>query len=281
MTTSIEVAAAINKPGEDHQQQQQANYSRSLRKWRIFFGSFQILLILAGVVMAVLGIGLYASEPMTASILPTESFSALISGAVLIALAGLVAFIVIPLKKSRTDGIQGVRIRWVVIDSLIMAIIGAALLVCGLILTMQSSSSRTTTARLSSFWETASPVLLAVIQNRGQCCGFADYSDRVLEPCKQYQPAVGCSTVLLDDYNYYTRGILQPGLFALAALALLGSALAALFSLVRLRLRKQEEKETEANLFNVAMSAGEDAAMFPTKLKRSQPFDAWHKAVFL
>lgn len=237
-----------------------------------------MLLVAVGVMMAISGVFVYASEPISTSILPTDSLSILISCSVAMAVSGLIAFIVIPLRKRRTDGVQGVRIRWIVVDAIIMATLATAFLIAGLILSLQTPSS--INARLSDFWETASPVVLTVIQERGQCCGFAGLNDRVLEPCKRYAEAVGCSSVLLDDYKYYAKSILQPALFALGSLCILASILALVFSFVRLRLRNQEAKEHEAILFQASLAAGDDGIL-PTKLKRSQPFDAWHKAVFL
>lgn len=228
--------------------------------------------------MAISGIFVYVSEPISTSILPTDSLSIMISCSVAMAVSGLIAFIVIPLRKRRTDGVQGVRIRWIVVDAIIMATLATAFLIAGLILSLQTPSAINT--RLSDFWETASPVVLTLIQERGQCCGFAGLNDRVLEPCKRYAEAVGCASVLLDDYKYYAKSILQPALFALGSLSVLASILALVFSLVRLRLRHQEAKEHEAILFQASLAAGDDGIL-PTKLKRSQPFDAWHKAVFL
>ena len=257
---------------------QQSKSSKSLRNWRIIFGAFQVLLMVAGVAVAILGVGLYAGEPLSESMLPTDAMTAMISGAIMMAICGLIAFIVIPLKKRRIEGAQGVRIRWIVVDSIIMAAIGASMLISGVLL---RSPPNAITARLSGFWETASPALLSVIQQRGQCCGFASYSDRVLEPCSKFNPAVGCASVLLDDYRYYTQQILQPALFCVSALCFAGAFLAALFSIVRLRLREREERESQALMFSNALANGEDVGIFPAKLKRSQPFDAWHKAVMI
>lgn len=87
----------------------------------------------------------------------------------------------------------------------------------------------------------------------------------MLEPCKKYAEAVGCWTVIRDEHAYYLH-LLLPGLFGLGALAAAGALLAVIMIVVRVRTtRKGGDNATDDEFFQI---------------NRSQPFDAWHKAVF-
>lgn len=74
---------------------------------------------------------------------------------------------------------------------------------------------------------------------------------------------MGCWEVLRDEYNYYFN-LLLPAIFGLTGLAAASAVVALLYALARLRARKQDENRADESF----------------RVNRSQPFDAWHKAVF-
>jgi hypothetical protein len=238
--------------------------------WRLVFALFRLLSTLIALTLVVGAVVVYASEPLS-MLIPHEALVAVLAGGSLTALFSFVSFLVIGVKK-RTDGARGARVRWIVIDAILMAALASVFFYSALT-TVRQSTNLTTTAkpRFSKFWESASPTLLTLIQAEGQCCGFDGYTDRVLEPCKKYSEAVGCWSVLQDEYAYYLH-LLVPALFILASLCTTAGLIALIFLVMRLRSARKNKNE------------GGDGLYYETdesfRINRSQPFDAWHKAVF-
>ena len=129
--------------------------------------------------------------------------------------------------------------------------------------------------QFSTFWETTSPTLLTLIQSEGQCCGFDSYSDRVLEPCKKYAEAVGCWTVLRDEYGYYLH-LFTPSLLLLTSMCAASALIALILIIVRLNGKRSKSEDDSVPATGFYYEQQEE----PFRINRSQPFDAWHKAVF-
>lgn len=238
--------------------------------WRLIFSLFRLFATVVALALVVGGIIVYATEPLSL-LIPRDALVAILVGGSLTALFSFVSFLVIGVKK-RTDGARGARIRWIVLDAILMAFLASAFIFSALRSIRHSAELSTTTKKtFSSFWETASPVMLTLIQSEGQCCGFEGYSDRVLEPCKKYSEAVGCWTVLKDEYAYYSH-VLTPALFILASLCSAASFIALVLLVMRLRSSRKDKSQGGNGLYY------ETDESF--RINRSQPFDAWHKAVF-
>jgi hypothetical protein len=238
--------------------------------WRLIFSLFRLLSTLIALVIVIGGIVVYASEPLSL-LIPQDTLVAVIVGGSLTALFSFVSFLVIGVKK-RTDGARGARVRWIIVDAILMAFLAAIFIIASLRSIRQSATISTSTKkRFSSFWGKASPTMLILIQAEGQCCGFEGYTDRVLEPCKKYSEAVGCWSVLKDEYAYYLH-LLTPALIVLASLCTAASLTAFILFIMRLRTSRNEKSEGGNGLYY------ETDESF--KINRSQPFDAWHKAVF-
>lgn len=238
--------------------------------WRLVFSLFRLLSTLIALALVIGGIVIYASEPLSL-LIPQDTLMAVVAGGCLTALFSFVSFLVIGVKK-KTDGARGARVRWIVLDAILMSFLTAIFVFAALRSIRQSSDISTAAKkRFSSFWETASPTMLTLIQAEGQCCGFEGYTDRVLEPCKKYSEAVGCWSVLKDEYAYYLH-LLTPALMVLASLCGAASLIAFILLIMRVRSARKEKREGGNGLYY------ETDESF--KINRSQPFDAWHKAVF-
>ena len=242
----------------------------SAKLWRLFFALFKLTGTVIALILVMGGIALYATEPMSL-LIPQDSLVTLLAGGSLTALIFFLSFLVVGVRK-RTDGARGARLRWIVLDALVMAALATGFILSALAALRQAQTLNSSTRRkFSEFWESASPMIITLIQKEGQCCGFDGYTDRVLEPCKRYSEAVGCWTVLRDQYGYYLH-IFTPSLFILASLCAAASIFASILLLVRF-LSKREGKNSLEN-----GSGHEIDESF--RINRSQPFDAWHKAVF-
>lgn len=242
----------------------------STKLWRLVFAIFKLITTVLALGLAIGAVVIYSTEPLTL-LIPQDALVTVLGGGCLTALASFVSFLVIGVRK-RTDGARGARIRWIVIDAVLMAGLAAAFLFAALLAIQHSSTLSTTSKqRFSEFWETASPTLLTLIQSEGQCCGFSGYSDRVLEPCKKYKESVGCWAVLRDEHGYYLH-LLTPALFILASLCCAASLLSLILLLQRLRSAKRDKSANGS-----AYYYDQDESF---RINRSQPFDAWHKAVF-
>lgn len=248
------------------------NMDPSTKLWRLVFAIFKLISTVLALALVIGGVVVYATEPMSL-LIPQDALVTVLAGGCLTALASFVSFLVIGVRK-KTDGARGARIRWIVIDALVMAGLSTAFLFAALLAIQHSSNlSAAAKQKFSAFWESASPTLLTLIQSEGQCCGFEGYSDRVLEPCKKYKEAVGCWTVLRDEHGYYLH-LLTPALFILCSLCCASSLLSLILLVQRLRSAKRDKGDGN--------SAGgyyydQDESF---RINRSQPFDAWHKAVF-
>lgn len=238
--------------------------------WRLIFSLFRLFATVVALIAVIGGIVLYASEPLT-QLIPEESLVSVLVGGSILALFSFVSFLVIGVKK-RTDGRRGARVRWIVLDAVLMAAL-AGFFIFAALHSIRKTAAITGSVKkqFSRFWETASPAVLTLIQAEGQCCGFEGYSDRVLEPCKKYREAVGCWTVLQDEYAYYLH-ILTPILICLGALSAAAGLIALILLVMRLRYRNKNDNASGNGLYY------ETDESF--KINRSQPFDAWHKAVF-
>ena len=240
------------------------------KMWRLIFSLFRLLSTLIALIIVIGGIVVYASEPLSL-LIPQDTLIAVIVGGSLTALFSFVSFLVIGVKK-KTDGARGARVRWIVLDAILMAFLAAIFILAALHSIRQSADiSSATKKQFSTFWETASPTMLMLIQAEGQCCGFEGYTDRVLEPCKKYSEAVGCWTVLKDEYAYYLH-FLTPALITLASICMAAGIIAFILLIMRLRSSRREKSEGGNGLYY------ETDESF--KINRSEPFDAWHKAVF-
>ena len=84
---------------------------------------------------------------------------------------------------------------------------------------------------------------------------------------------MGCWTVLRDEYAYYLH-LLIPALIILAAICSASAFLALTLLVLRLRASRKDQAA-----LNGTESGNDKDETF--RIKRSEPFDAWHKAVFV
>ena len=242
--------------------------------WRLIFALFHLLTAGVAVILVVGGTIVYGTEPLPL-LVPQDALVAVLAGGSLAALFAFVSFLVVGVRK-RTDGASGARIRWIVLDALLMAGLAAVFLFAALKNMRQSSNiSKSAKDRFSSFWETASPTLLTLIQSEGKCCGFDSYRDRVLEPCKKYSEAVGCWTVLRDEYGYYLH-LFTPSLLILTSICAASAIIALILLTVRITSKRSKSDSDTRDTGGFYYEQQEEAF----RINRSQPFDAWHKAVF-
>lgn len=240
--------------------------------WRLIFSLFHLITTVLALIVVVGATVVYGTEPL-GLLIPQDSLVTVLVGGSLTALVAFVSFLVVGVRK-RTDGARGARIRWIVLDSLLMSGLAGGFLLAALMSINQASNiSKSIKSKFSSFWQTASPTLITLIQSDGQCCGFDSYSDRVLEPCTKYSEAVGCWTVLRDEYGYYLH-LFTPALLVLTCVCA-ASAFIALV-LVILRIYGKHSKSDPSANGGFYYEQQEE----PFRINRSEPFDAWHKAVF-
>lgn len=139
--------------------------NQTVRVWSLVFGIFQVAVMVVGGAMLAAGIALYASEPQTV-LLPQDALVSAIVGSAALALVAVTAFIVVCLRK-RTDGASGARLRWLVIDSVAMAILAAALVLAALLTVHQVGDLNGGVKKhFSQYWDTASPAFIALLQSQ-------------------------------------------------------------------------------------------------------------------
>ena len=242
--------------------------------WRLIFALSHLLAAGVAVILVVGGTVVYGTEPLSL-LIPQDALVTVLAGGSMTALLAFIAFLIVGVRK-RTDSANGARLRWIVLDALLMLGLAAAFLFSALANMRQSSNiSKSAKTRFSSFWETASPTLLTLIQSEGQCCGFDSYSDRVLEPCKKYAEAVGCWTVLRDEYAYYLH-LFTPSLLILTSICAASALVALTLLIVRLTSKRRSKSDNADTATGFYYEQQEESF----RINRSQPFDAWHKAVF-
>lgn len=240
------------------------NRESTAKLWRLVFALFRLAATVVALTMVVGAIAIYATEPMS-MLLPQEGFVTVLAGGSVTALLAFTSFLVIGMRK-RTDGARGARIRWIVLDALLMAALATTFILAAVMTLNQSSTLPGSIKKtFSEYWEAASPTMITMIQSDGQCCGFDSYADRTLEPCSKYAQAVGCWTVLRDEYAYYLH-LLAPALIVLAVLCCACSFLALVLLFLRLHAANKQKDPLDQNE--------------TFQINRSQPFDAWHKAIF-
>lgn len=240
--------------------------------WRLIFALFSLLTTGVALVLVIGGTVVYGTEPLPL-LIPQDGLLAVLAGGSITALLAFGSFLIVGVRK-RTDGARGAKIRWIVVDALVMAGLSAAFLFAALANIRQSSNiDKSAKSRFSSFWEKTSPALVTLIQSEGQCCGFDSYTDRILEPCKKYAEKVGCWTVLRDEYGYYLH-LFTPALFVLASMCAASALIALILLIVRLNGKRNKNDQEADGTFHYEQQEE------PFRINRSQPFDAWHKAVF-
>lgn len=72
-------------------------------------------------------------------------------------------------------------------------------------------------SELSQLWDHMDDVSASRVQAWGQCCGFQNYADRVMEPCVEYSPSVGCKEVMEAVYLPTMGRVLGPAIFLFIA----------------------------------------------------------------
>jgi hypothetical protein len=237
--------------------------------------------------------------------LPAEgALSASMMAWAVLGLVSLFACFLICWRKRRIDGLRGCRKRWIVLYAL-FAGAGAAGFAAIAAYLMVVLTGKAVQQTFSSWWESASPMLLHQVQEIGQCCGFGGLDDRVLEPCQRFTPAIGCWPGMLQmEWQGHVRVLV--GLSVASSALSLGAALMAVVLLVvRLRTGRSVAGSNGAGGFTQAAmlagiqpfkpvtgsSSGPSSArealpplsarsLEANAFARSEPFDAWHKAVF-
>ena len=130
---------------------------------RLVFSLFQLFTTLISLTLVVGATILYATEPLSL-LIPQDALVTVMAGGSLTALLAFISFLVIGVRK-RTDGVHGARLRWIVMDALMMAGLGAAFVLAALLAIRQAENvSAASKKKFSNFWESASPPLLTLIQ---------------------------------------------------------------------------------------------------------------------
>jgi hypothetical protein len=125
----------------------------------------------------------------------------------------------------------------------------------------QQKDEKTLKPHMSHIWNTCSDSLAYSIQTIGQCCGFNNYADRIMNPCVEWAPEIGCYEAIMRDVYLYTIK-----LAAIPYLVMIGlSAAATVAFAVEFLVHRSNTKQ--------------DPLVAKVKVQR-QPFDAWQKAVF-
>lgn len=107
-------------------------------------------------------------------------------------------------------------------------------------------------------WNTSPDRFAQMIQAKGQCCGFDSYTDRIHEPCKAFEPKVGCFPGFMKDrYLSALKYLLVPLLALVVASGLALVLDLAMFAVIYFEL--EDERKC---------------------IRKQEPFDTWHKAIF-
>lgn len=136
------------------------------------------------------------------------------------------------------------------------AMLGLAIF--GVIRIKTEMSTSMTKRTFSRYWDIAPDSSILRIQELGECCGFADYEDRLQEPCTEYVEKIGCWEAIISPTHTqllreaFVPCVLITGLLSIATLLNIGMA----------RVIKRESRDKRPSI------------------AQRQPFDAWHKAVF-
>jgi hypothetical protein len=158
---------------------------------------------------------------------------------------------------------------------------------------------------LENFWNQAPFSILTSIQAEGQCCGFMNYSDRVIEPCQRFQQQVGCRDAMKEQYIFYLKFanpftisiICFGGITLILSIAkIIKRSKGIEYNLRKYQFLQNELKNEKAKLI-AKSSMGKNFASKKDgeglgnasngigfkkifKFKGNEPFDEWHKAVF-
>jgi hypothetical protein len=132
---------------------------------------------------------------------------------------------------------------------------------------------------MSRLWNKLPDETALAIQSMGQCCGFANYTDRIQEPCIRYLEQVGCGPIMV---RYHKRAVqkLLPVIWAF-----LSASLAAILSGTVLWIWG-ERMSAFAPEPSIPSSPKPRNAKYPPFAEplpgtpKGQSYDDWHRTVF-
>lgn len=177
------------------------------------------------------------------------------------------------------DQNKPIRIGALIIYAVLMGALVSLIFVGGLRVEEFLAKPEKIDIYLDQVWDGLRDSSVAKIQAYGQCCGYLDYDDRVVEPCTHYEPQVGCRDVMIDIFKPKTRNSVTVAL-VLAICGLFGLFLDTLmlFSVI---VAPCIPKKTKKKNIDDDLIFQSDAETGGIKFEGNrQPFDAWHKAVF-
>lgn len=188
------------------------------------------------------------------------------------------------MASSRMAGSGNIRSAWQCYIAL--AIICTLLAAVGVQFARTHESETFTKQHFDKLWQTLPDDVVMNLQQYGQCCGFANGTDRVQEPCQRYRERVGCFTVM---ENYYLDQLYKiiPTAWTVLGLCLMGLTSGAL-----LWLAQELEDRRESAKAGTAMNTGTQSAYEqnpycakqqddpPGTPKLQQTYDAWHRTIF-
>jgi hypothetical protein len=181
------------------------------------------------------------------------------------------------------DGEQSERVpvRAAVYNSTIVCYILLAVLlaiVSGVAIrhTAHYTKSAAAVARMSRAWSALHTDTAVLIQDQGQCCGFASYKDRLIEPCIRRQQERGCQARLVEYYGRAGRRML-PVMWTVLMASVLAIVSGVLFWAAGYHLPEPSHQTPPTNSSNT-MTTDEFAETPMTP--KGQSYEAWHRTIF-
>lgn len=206
---------------------------------------YQVVLAIAGLVIAIMSLTLLVTAPIMAIAPQNVLVGGLVLGIILIFVCAIGAF-----------GVMDETGKSPLVGYLLLMIAVLAVTIWGNVGIGSLLKETSVEERLDRVWMQSDTATILQIESWGQCCGFHNYTDRIQEPCTKYQQELGCFELMRGQYQSRLAGMLAPSLVLLVG-ELGGVALITLILWLEWR-------------------EGRKAKMVGDR----QPFEAWHKAVF-
>lgn len=137
---------------------------------------------------------------------------------------------------------------------IILGLLGIS--VMGLSIIGRNSAKEPVQNLMEGIWNGSDDAVIYQIQAWGQCCGLFNATDRIQEPCEQFDPPVGCYEPMAEEYRK-TLALTSWPLMTLVGGELLGLTFCAILLWCVWKERSRERAASDR-----------------------QSFDTWHKAVF-
>ena len=178
-------------------------HKKGLRLALAIFNGFFSFVYLLGLIAAIL----FMTVDKVSDILPREVSSAFL----------IVSFCFMAVSMLGLYGALSSRRAILWINGLLSLFIVIIFLTVGVFLIFKRSDLK---GYASGIWDDFSDNSKIQIQSWGKCCGFDSYSDRKIQPCKPYDPALGCWSAMEEWFAKSTLYLLIV-IFSLATLQLI------------------------------------------------------------